>query len=637
MFADVALNAPLRAGDRAFTFAVPEALAPVIAVGLPVRVPFGRQAATGFVVSLREESPRQARALSGIDERVPSLPQDLIALASWMADYYVCSVGEALWAMIPPIAAAGRKRAAAGDAPEPVHAAAPPDPGGEAGLGVAAMLERGRARIALLADGERFSGYRDALRWLERQDRDAIFLVPEVVQAEALAAWIARHSALPYAVLHGGIADAARWRLFRRILGGEVRIVVGTRSAVFAPVRRLGLIVIDHEEDASYKEERSPRYHARRVAQERAARGGAAVIWGTPVPSTDLMREVFEGRAEAVRRAARTAPVVIADVRAEAGPLGGLFGPRLYQAMLRALPAERAIVFVPRRGYADFILCQECGWVPRCGRCGVAMTYHVRQVRLHCHLCGAGEPVPEVCAVCGGTRLRPHGVGTERVESAARRLFRASPIHRLDATAAPDEEAQRRVWEQFGRRGGLLIGTQLLVKGIGQVSAGVVGAVGIDAGLNLPDFRAAERMYQVLARLAGLARREMIVQTFTPSHPVLHALASDPERFYRDELAARAAFRYPPYHTLVNVVAAGADTDAARDLAGRIASGIKGGEVLGPSPAPLARVRGRYRWQVLIKEGDEMAVRRELPDVLRGLGAVRETKIVVDVDPVELL
>jgi primosomal protein N' (replication factor Y) len=242
-----------------------------------------------------------------------------------------------------------------------------------------------------------------------------------------------------------------------------------------------------------------------------------------------------------------------------------------------------------------------------------------------------------MCGVCGGAQLRPRGVGTERVESAARRLFRGTPVHRLDATAAPDEAAQRRVWEAFGRRGGLLVGTQLLVKGVGQVSAGVVGAIGVDAGLNLPDFRAAERMYQVLGRLAALARREMIVQTFTPAHPALRALEADGATFYREELAVRARFRYPPYHTLVNVVVAAADAEAGRDLAARLASGLASGEVLGPSPAPLARVRGRHRWQVLIKEGEEMAVRRELPGVLRRLAPPRGAKVLVDVDPVEVL
>lgn len=644
MFADVALNVPLRAGDRAFTFAVPEALAPQIAPGTPVRVPFGRTQTTGFVVGLATGSSRPVRAISAIEKRVPPLPPDLVDLAMWMADFYVCSVGEALWTMIPALRELTRRRdrRAGTSAPAAPSSGAPEAAAGDGTPGAVARLlaERTAPRIALLAGDERFAGYLEALRWLEAGRGGAIFLVPEVVQAEALAGWLRRHTPLPVALLHGGLTNAQRWAVWRAALAGTVRIVAGTRVAVFAPVAHLALIVIDHEEDASYKEERAPRYHARRVAEERAARSGAALIWGTPAPSLEVARAVQEGDADAVAFPAPARPAVaIADVRAEAGPLGGLFGRRLYQALLRALPRERAMLFVPHRGYADFLLCQECGWVPRCPRCGVALTYHVRQVRLSCHLCGERESVPEVCRTCAGTHLRPHGVGTERVERAARALFRGTPILRLDATSAPEEAAQQRIWQQFGRRGGLLIGTQLLVKGVGQIPAAIVGALGIDAGLNLPDFRASERMYQVLMRLAALAQREMIVQAFAPAHPVLRALArGEADRFYRDELAARERFRYPPYVPLVNVVVTGPDSDAVAGVAHHLAREVQSsGEVLGPSPAPLARVRGRYRWQVLVKEVEALRARRALAEILRVLPVPRGTKVLVDVDPVDLL
>jgi len=636
MLADVALNAPLRAGDRAFTFAVPETLQDSVAVGVPVRVPFGRQSAAGFVVALRTQMDRPVRAIIAVDERIPPLPADLVELASWIADYYVCSIGEALWTMIPPLPAAARQSVIPEPAPGRGRGAAE-----QTGRGaVTAHLRRDpSARIALLADQARFRGYAEALRWLADDGRDAIFLVPEVVQAEALVRWIARHTPLPTTLLHGAMPAAQRWAVWRRVRSGEARVVVGTRLAVFAPLPRLGLIVIDHEEDASYKEERTPRYHARRVAEERAARSGAALIWGTPVPSTEVMRAVAEGRALAVAHPARAHPaIVVTNVRGEASSGGGLIGRRLYEALERTLPRGRAILFVPRRGYADFLLCQECGWVPRCPRCGVAMTYYARRVRLLCHLCGREVPAPEACENCGGTDLRPRGVGTERVERAARRLFRTTPIYRLDAAAAPKESAQQRIWQQFSRRGGLLIGTQLLLRGVGQTDAAVVGAISVDAGLHLPDFRAAERTHQVLSRLAALARREMIVQTFDPGHPVLRALADgNMDAFYRQELALRREFRYPPYHTLINLVVSSPAADDARDISGRLAASLSGGDILGPSPAPLARVRGRHRWQILIKEGEEMTARPRLAELVRTLALPRGAKVSVDVDPVELL
>jgi len=267
------------------------------------------------------------------------------------------------------------------------------------------------------------------------------------------------------------------------------------------------------------------------------------------------------------------------------------------------------------------------------------MTYHVAERHLGCHLCGAVEPAPDICRVCGGTHIRPHGIGTERVEAAARKLFRGTAVLRLDSEAAPDDATQLKVWQQFQRRGGLLIGTQLLVKGVGQVSAPVVGAIGVDASLHLPDFRAAERTYQVLSQLAGLAQQEMIVQTFAPTHPALTALAKgDPTKFFADELDARRKFGYPPYAVLINLIVTGQDQQAAGDTARALADGLAAdGDVLGPSPAPLPRVRGRFRWQILVKEREEMRARTRLRTLLTQIDLPRTVKVIVDVDPVDLL
>lgn len=635
-FVEVAVNAPLRAGDRVFTFAIPSAMQARLIPGTPVRVPFGTRVVPGFVVGLSPATSRPVKAVSGIDERLPPLPADLVALAWWMADHYVCSVGEAIFAMLPPKVPPSAKDK------EPRTPAAPAsssqtqdDP-----TGVSALLDgHPQVKIAVTGGDARFDAYDAALRWAAGRDCGVILLVPEISQAERMAAWVERRAGGPVGLLHGALPARERWALWRAMDDGEIRVAVGTRVAAFAPVRRLGLIIIDHEEDTSYKEEHVPRYHAARVAEARAGLAGAALIWGTPTPSMEVVREVEEGRASQVGLASGRAGVAVADARADAGPLGGLFGRRLYQALARTLPRGRALLFVPRRGYADFLLCHECGAVPRCPRCGVAMTYHARGTGLRCHLCGTTEPSPETCRTCGGTRVRPHGVGTERVETAARRLFRGTPVLRLDSDVAPEEPAQQKTWQQFARRGGLLIGTQLLVKGVGQVPAAVVGAIGVDAGLHLPDFRAGERTYQVLAQLAALAQREMIVQTFSPSHPALVALArQDTSKFYRDELAARQRFGYPPYVPLINLVVTGTDRAAVREAADRIASALANdGEVLGPSPAPLSRIRGRHRWQVLVKEREPMRTRSALRLLLSTMPLPRAVRLMVDVDPVDLL
>lgn len=650
-FAEVALNVPLRAGDRVFTFEIPKTLQAQISLGTPVRVPLGRQISLGFVVGLAEQATRRVRPIAAVEDQLPVLPKDLVALAWWMAEHYVCTVGEAVAAMVPPLAAALRKVK-----DEPVVLVQPHStvPEASAQTGVIAHLSVAPRTAAVVGEDARFDAYAEALRWAVEGDFGAIVLVPEISQAERMAGWVARHARAQVALLTAHVREQSHfWDSWRRILAGEVRVVVGTRSAVFAPLPRLGLIIVDHEEDAAYKEEREPRYHARRIAEERARRCGASTLWGTPAPSLEVVHAVRAGRAAAITVAPPGRPVIsLSDVRAEVGPLGGLFGRRLYQALARTLPRGRAIIFVPRRGYADFLLCHECGMVPRCPRCGVALTYHVERtapsggrppatarVELRCHLCNRTEPVPRVCPQCQGTNLRPHGVGTERVEQAARKLFRSAPVTRLDAEAAPTEASQLRVWQQFQRRGGLLIGTQLLIKGVGQVRAAVVGAVGVDAGLHLPDFRAAERMHQVLTRLLRLADQEMIVQTFSPTHPALLAVAKgDAAKFYEGELAARERFGYPPFRPLVNLIVTGPREDVVRDRADRLAGELAGaGEVLGPSPAPIAKIRGRYRWQILVKEQPENAARRRLAELLTTFKLPRDVKLTVDVDPVDLL
>jgi len=648
-FAEVALNVPLHAGDRVFTFGIPQSLEPRISLGTPVRVPFGRQTSLGFVVRLAEQVDRRVRLIAAVEDRLPVLPEDLVALAWWMAGHYVCTVGEAVAAMLPPFAAALRRTKV-----DPVVFVQPHGPVPEASspTGVVAHLSTDPRTVAVVGEDARFDAYAEALRWAVEGNRGAIVLVPEVSQAERMAGWVARHVRVQVALLTGHVPEQQRWDSWRRILAGEVGLVVGTRLAVFAPLPRLGLMIVDHEEDTAYKEEREPRYHARRIAEERARVCGASTLWGTPAPSLEVVHAARTGRAAIITLPPAARPAIsVSDVRAEAGPLGGLFGRRLYQALARVLPRGRAIIFVPRRGYADFLLCHECGSVPRCPRCGVALTYHVERaapsggrslaaarVELRCHLCNHTEPVPQVCPQCQGAHLRPHGIGTERVEQAARKLFRSAPVMRLDAEAAPTEASQLRVWQQFQRRGGMLIGTQLLIKGVGQVRAAVVGAVGIDAGLNLPDFRAAERVHQVLTRLLRLAEQEMIVQTFSPTHPALLAVAQgDATKFWEGELAARERFGYPPFRPLVNLIVMGPRENVVRERADRLAGELAGaGEVLGPSAAPIAKVRGRYRWQLLVKEHEDVA-RRRLAALLTTMKLPRDVKLTVDVDPVDLL
>ncbi|MBI2246984.1 MAG: hypothetical protein HYU65_03480, partial [Armatimonadetes bacterium] len=328
-------------------------------MGTPVRVPFGTQTTSGYVVGLSPSVDREVKSVTSVDERLPVLPADLVSLASWMADHYVCSVGEAIDAMLPP-----RARSASLEPPLPRAAVRPIGASGD-GQAVIDLLGGAAApRIAIIADDARFEAYAAAIRWALQRDSAVIVLEPEVAQAERMAAWVERKVGVPVALYHGAQGAPDRRNLWRSIASGGSKVVVGTRSAVFAPVAPLGLIIVDREEDTSYKEERIPRYHARTVAEMRARLAPAAIIWGTPTPSLEIIREADEGRAARLSLPGPgRAMIAVADVRAEAGPVGGLFGRRLYQALARTLPRGRALLYVPRRGYADFLLCHECGAV----------------------------------------------------------------------------------------------------------------------------------------------------------------------------------------------------------------------------------------------------------------------------------
>ncbi len=638
VFADVALDAPLRAGDRVFTFAVPAALSSTISVGWPVRVPFGRRARTGFVVGLSTTTARDVKAIEDVDARIPPLPSDLVSLAWWMAEYYVCSVGEAIGAMVPPLRGLTPSRRRTNPRKPSALTASPPPPRGYAPA-ILPYLNRGTpARVVVVGGDARFAAYAAAFQWAARRNAGIIALTPEISQAEQLAAWLAAWLAQPIALVHGGVSPRARWDRWKRICAGEVRIVVGTRVAVFAPVKDLGLIVVDREDDTSYKEERVPRYHARRVAEERARAVGSTMVWGTPTPSLEMARMLEEAQAVRIAVGSRARPrIALVDLRGARSQTTVLSAP-LRTALARMLPRERALLFVPRRGYANFLLCHECGTVPRCPRCDVAMTYYRRAAMLRCTLCGNTAPAPDLCLACGGTQLRAHGTGSERVEAIVRRLFRGTPVMRLDSDVAPTEAAQQRVWAEFAARGGVLVGTQVLVKGVGQVPAALVGALEVDTALHLPDFRAAERTYSVLAQLAQLAQREMFIQTFAPAHPALRAVQrQDASAFYREQLAAREHAGYPPYRTLINLVVSGTESGLVRDAAERVAAMLaEHGEVLGPSPSPQVRRPGQVRWQVLIKESPGSSIRPRLVELQRTTAFPRGVRLAVDVDPVEL-
>ena len=489
--------------------------------------------------------------------------------------------------------------------------------------------------------------------------RTALYLVPEIGLTALLARRMRERFGDTLALMHSGLSDGERQDEWRRIRSGVVKLVLGARSAVFAPLRSPGLIVVDEEHDASYKQDEHPRYNGRDLALLRGQRGGAVVVLGSATPSVESYHRALTGRMELLvldrRVGGASLPVVHrVDMRHEFEETGAdrVLSRRLVQAIGdRLARGEQSLVLLNRRGFSTFALCRACGKPIECRSCSIALTLHLRERRLRCHYCSQERPVPSSCPSCSGGPLHFGGTGTERLEATLRSHFPGARLARMDRDTVRGRGA---VDDLLGRveRGAIdiLAGTQMIAKGHDFPNVTLVGVLAGDALLGLPDFRAGERTFQLLAQVAGRSGRratpgEVIVQAFDPDHHAVRAAClHDYEGFAKDELRFRRALHYPPYSALALLVFRAVRYETALARAGVVAAALKqalasGVQVLGPAPAPLERLRGEYRVQILLK-----AARR--PDLRRGIAAasdaveqagLRPDAVTFDVDPVSTL
>lgn len=483
----------------------------------------------------------------------------------------------------------------------------------------------------------------DAVRRTAARGGQALVIAPEVELAEGFAGRFREAMGDRVGTFHSELPPAARRNVWRRILAGDIAVVCGTRSALFAPLRALRLLVVDGEEDPSYKAEAAPRYHARRVALQRGALEGAQVVLGTASPSMEAYAGSVEGTLRAVRLAPAGGPrVSIVDMRLEReqGRSGALSQP-LVDSMRRHLRGGgRVALFVNRIGYARVLACQECGDVVRCGRCLVPMPYDQEMGTIRCRVCGRMEAAPQVCPRCKGVALRWVGAGTKRIEEVVGKVFPEFRLARVDRETAGEFDRVAREFASGRLR--LVVGTQLLLRGR-RLRPSLIGMVDADAPLYRPDFRASERAFQQLRAIVSLADSEAVIQTRVPDHPVLRTIRTGlEEQLYEDELQARREFGYPPYTRLVRIVALGADASAATAAAERAAAaagGVAGVEVLGPVPAAASGMRpARVHCLLRAKELATVlaAARAAVAAAARPRRGPDAGRIVVDVDPEEI-
>ncbi len=490
-----------------------------------------------------------------------------------------------------------------------------------------------------------------------RGGRQVMVLVPEISLTHQLVQDFRSRFPCGIAVLHSRLSRGERKEMWHAIHRSKVSIVLGARSALFAPCHSLGLIIVDEEHDGSYKQEEGFRYHGRDLALMRGKASRGVVLLGSATPSLETLHNAQTGRfgwlALPERVEGRPLPTVeVVDLRRQRtrGPRE-ILSPPLQEAMEETLSrGEQIVLFLNRRGYATFLLCPDCGHVFKCPNCAVSLVHHLSQRALQCHYCGWRQPAPALCPQCRGMEVMDLGVGTESLEEAVRVRFPEARVLRMDRDTTAGKGAFGEMLKAWKRgEADILIGTQMVAKGHHVPNVTLVGVVLADSSLNLPDFRSAERTFQLLVQVSGRAGRgerpgRVIIQTYSPEHPsILYSTTQDYLGFARHELEARRQAGYPPFRRLVMFRLSGPreeETASVARLLGeagrRLCSGTRGVACLGPSPAPLARVKGRYRWQLLLK-GES---RQELHGVARALLgwarqrlSSRRVRLTADVDP----
>jgi primosomal protein N' (replication factor Y) len=625
-----------RALAREFTYEVPDEVGP----GAVVEVKFGNARRRGVVTEVDVALPRGITA-APVERVVEELPPALVALALWVADYYGSTPGRAL-ALVAPV-----QRKPRGERPQPAERDSlpgEPEPAALSSSQAAALariverLDAGESANYLLY-GATGSGktevYLQACAAALERGRGAIVLVPEIaLTPQALGRFRARFGER-IAVLHSALTEAERRDERARIARGEAPIVVGARSAVFAPVARLGLICVDEEHDASYKQESDPRYDARTVAAKRAALEGAVAVFGSATPRPETWGSLE--RLELGGRLAGPLPSVrIVDLRRESGyPLSA---PLLAELGAIAEGGGKAILLLNRRGVAPALHCRACGTTLRCENCDVALVLHADR-SLRCHHCGHTEQEPETCPVCGSTEIARLGAGTQRLERELEEKLPELERIRLDADTVEKPGALAAALTRFASADRVvLVGTQMVSKGHHFPGVALAAVVDADTGLGMPDFRAEERTFQLLTQLAGRSGRDapgrVLVQTFQPdSRAIELAARHDVPRFLAGELERRRELGYPPFRHLVRIVVAGPEPDAPLQALTELKSRLPG-DLLGP--APLLRLRGKFRAQLVAKTDQPRRVATQAGRLLSAAApAMRRAglSVVVDVDP----
>jgi primosomal protein N' (replication factor Y) len=720
-YAEIVFPIPV---DKRFHYRIPEPLQGQLKVGARVTVNFAYRSETGYCVGLADSLPPEAASfqikdIAAIIDPEPLLNDRMLKLCQWISEYYFCSLGQAIEAALPAgVRKIPKGKPRASKTVDPflsgeVPLIEPHTPNEFQAKALATILPaldhpspilspegRGKGEGIFLLHGITGSGktevYLQAINKTLGSGKQAIVLVPEIaLTPQTIHRFRQRFSTDKIAVLHSHLTEKERAEHWKRIRSGQAQIVIGARSAIFAPAANLGLIVIDEEHEPTYKQQNTPLYHARDVAVKRAQLENACVILGSATPSLESYHLASLGEYKLLNLPERIEqrplpPVDVVDMSKEVNPknpmpiLSKLLEVRLKQAVDAG---NQVILFLNRRGFVTMVTCPRCRFVLRCKRCEVALTYHKQTAKGHsdklfCHYCGREQEMPANCPDCGHNRLRNTGTGTEKVEEHIKKIFdrhRATEeidslrsqrlcgemetpkVARMDSDIMRTRQTYHQALQELATgETDIMVGTQMIAKGLDLPNVTLVGIISGDTALYIKDFRSAERAFQLITQVAGRSGRgpkggRVVVQTFNPEHYSIQTAAKhDYEAFARKELLYRYELNYPPFSHLVRILVEGSNSDKVATLTQEIASIISkqlvtagqsainnqqsAMEILGPAPAPLGRIRGRFRWHIILKSREFSAlkqavdaVRPILPQRGRGLS------VSLDHDPISLL
>lgn len=516
--------------------------------------------------------------------------------------------------------------------------------------------EANRDATTFLLEGITGSGktevYLQSIAQILAKGKTAMMLVPEIALTPQMVQRFKSRFGKAVAVLHSGLSQGEKYDEWRKIERGESQVVVGARSAVFAPLKNIGLIIIDEEHEATYKQDEAPRYHARDLAIWRSQYHHCPVVLGSATPSLESRARGQKNRYELLfltkraHEAAQLPDVTIVDLKDEYTQKNtGTFS-RLLQEKIadRLVKKEQIVLLLNRRGYSSFMMCRDCGYVQECPNCDISLTLHMDVRKMACHYCGHQEAIPNKCPDCQSPKIRYYGTGTQKVEEELQTLYPSARILRMDVDTTRKKGAHERILKTFeDQKADILLGTQMIAKGLDFPNITLVGVLNADTALNLPDFRASERTFQLLTQVSGRAGRgeksgEVIVQTFNPDHhSIVLAQAQDYETFYRHEMRLRHQSGYPPYYFTVKISASHPSEEVAAKKMYQIAEKLKNGlspnsQILGPIPSGVARIKNRYHYQLILKYKQEPQLHQMLREILETSQVDQRQNLFVAID-----